>query len=78
MGEELNLIVINATGLAEKIVGESRPNVVILGKFAQATKVVDVEDIVTVFKNKYLSKMGENKTGKNIEAIRQSVLESGV
>jgi len=78
LGEELNLIVINATGLAEKIVGESRPNVVILGKFAQATKVVDVEDIVTVFKNKYLSKMGENKTGKNIEAIRQSVLESGV
>ncbi|HHX58537.1 MAG TPA: hypothetical protein GX706_02105 [Candidatus Moranbacteria bacterium] len=75
---KLEVIVVDATGLAEKIVGESRPNVVILGKFAQTTKIVDAEDIMTVFRSKYLPKIGEDKTEKNIEAIRQSALSEEV
>jgi len=64
------LILIDASGLSVKVVGENRPNTVILGKFSAATKMVKLENIVKVFRSKYQEKLGVEKTDKNINAIR--------
>ncbi len=64
------LITIDASGLSKEIIGENRPNTVILGKFIEITKVVELENLVKVFRQKYQEKIGIKKTTKNINAIR--------
>lgn len=64
-----NVITIDASGLAMDIIGENRPNSVILGKFAFVTEVVKIKDIARAFRQKYLDKIGQEKVEKNIEAI---------
>jgi pyruvate ferredoxin oxidoreductase gamma subunit len=66
------LILIDASGLSQKIIGENRPNTVILGKFSAVTKTVKLENLVKVFRKKYQEKLGEEKTNKNINAIRNA------
>jgi pyruvate ferredoxin oxidoreductase gamma subunit len=63
------LVLVNASGISMKIIKENRPNTVILGKFSAVTKKVDLEDVVKVFRNKYLEKIGEERTNLNIKAI---------
>lgn len=63
------LILIDASGLSKEIVGENRPNTVILGKFSAVTKTVKLENLVKVFRKKYQEKLGEEKTNQNINAI---------
>lgn len=70
--QPLEVVAIDASGISNEIIGEARPNVAILGKFAQATKVVEAEDIVAVFREKYLPKIGRERTEKNVKAILQS------
>lgn len=64
------LVTINASGLSKEIIGENRPNTVILGKFSVVTKIVKLENLIKVFRQKYQEKLGEEKTNKNINAIR--------
>ncbi len=64
------LIIVDASGLAMKIVGENRPNTVIIGKFSVVTKAVKLENLVKVFRIKYEEKIGSEKTNKNINAIK--------
>lgn len=65
-----NLITVDASGISQKIIGENRPNTVILGKFSEVTKVVELENLIKVFRSKYQEKLGAEKTNKNINAIR--------
>lgn len=77
--EEMNfkgkLITVDASGLSKKVIGENRPNTVILGKFSAVTEVVELENLVKVFRQKYQEKIGAEKTTKNINAIRAAYEE---
>ncbi len=66
------VVSVDASGISREIIGEDRPNTVILGKFTGMTGVVTTEDVVTVFRKKYLSKIGEEMTEKNVLAIRSA------
>ena len=67
-----NIVPIDATGMSKDIIGENRPNTVILGKFAFVSERIKLENIVEVFRKKYTKKIGEEKTEKNIEAIENA------
>lgn len=66
------LVTIDASGLSKEVVGENRPNTVILGKFSAVMKIVRLENLVKVFRQKYQEKLGEEKTNKNINAVREA------
>ncbi|MEA2007336.1 MAG: 2-oxoacid:acceptor oxidoreductase family protein [Patescibacteria group bacterium] len=66
------IIPVDASGMSLEVIGENRPNTVILGKFAFVTEVVKIEGIVEVFRKKYESKIGKEKTDKNVEAIMKA------
>jgi len=66
------IVVVDASGMAMDIIGENRPNTVILGKFSFVTEKVSLEDICRAFEEKYAEKLGKEKTEKNIEAIRRA------
>ncbi len=63
------VVCFDASGMAIDIIGENRPNTVILGKFVFATEIVKLDSLLEAFKEKYLEKIGKEKTEKNIEAI---------
>jgi pyruvate ferredoxin oxidoreductase gamma subunit len=60
---------VDASGISIKIIGQNRPNTVILGKFAGMNNLVTVDDVVNVFRKKYMKKIGKEFTEKNVEAI---------
>lgn len=64
-----NIVTVDASGISEKIIGIARPNTVILGKFSLVTEAVQLENIITAFRNKYQEKIGKEQTEKNIQAI---------
>ncbi|MDZ7611629.1 MAG: 2-oxoacid:acceptor oxidoreductase family protein [Candidatus Moranbacteria bacterium] len=66
------LICLDASGIAMDIIGENRPNTVILGKFIFATETIRLESLSKAFKEKYLEKIGQEKTRQNVEAIEQA------
>ena len=65
-----NLVLVDASGLSTEIIGENRPNTVIIGKFSAVTSLVKLENLIKVFRNKYQEKLGDEKTEKNIKAIQ--------
>jgi len=67
-----NIHPIDATGMSLDVIGEPRPNTVILGKIVKITEVVKLESVVEVFREKYLDKIGSDKTEKNILAIEKA------
>lgn len=67
-----NIFPIDATGMSAEIIGEPRPNTAILGKLLKVTEVVKLESIARVFREKYLEKIGSDKTEKNIQAIERA------
>ena len=66
------VVPVDASGIAQKIIGQNRPNTVILGKFAAINPVITVKNVVSVFEDKYIKKIGEEMTAKNVEAIRSA------
>lgn len=66
------IVPVDASGMSLEIIGENRPNTVILGKFAFVTEVVHIENIVEAFLEKYQAKLGKEKAEKNIQAIRKA------
>jgi pyruvate ferredoxin oxidoreductase gamma subunit len=67
-----NIFPIDATGLSLEVVGEPRPNTVVLGKLIKISEAVKLESVVEVFREKYLGKIGQEKTEKNILAIEKA------
>lgn len=66
------IIPVDASGMSLEIIGENRPNTVILGKFAFVTEEIAIENITEAFRAKYETKIGKEKTDKNIEAIKNA------
>jgi len=63
------IIPIDASRMSLDIIGENRPNTVMLGKFAFVTEIIRLESIRKAFKMKYLEKLGKEKIEKNLMAI---------
>lgn len=72
IGKKTNAYTIDATGISQEIIGENRPNTCILGRFVFVTNAVELESVISVFEEKYLMKIGKEKTRKNIEAIKKA------
>ncbi len=72
--EELKgkIISIDASGIAREIIGQNRANTVILGRFAKETDKINVNNLAEAFREKYLAKIGEDLTEKNIRAMRMA------
>lgn len=67
-----NVVVVDASGISNELIGENRPNTAILGKFCFITEVISLKNITEVFRLKYDKKLGEDKASKNIEAIKKA------
>lgn len=67
-----NIYPIDALGLSLDIIGEPRPNTAILGKIIKISEIVKLESVTDVFKEKYVAKIGPEKTGKNVQAIEKA------
>lgn len=63
---------INADGISLEIVGQPRPNTVILGKFVQVTEMVKLESVIAEFKEIFEKKIGKIITQKNVSAIEKA------
>ena len=63
---------IDANGISMEIVGQPRPNTVILGKFAQVTETVKLESVAEEFRKIFSDKIGQEATEKNIQAIEKA------
>jgi len=60
---------VDADGISMKIIGQPRPNTVILGKFVQVTESVKLESVIQEFKKIFEEKIGQEPTEKNVQAI---------
>jgi pyruvate ferredoxin oxidoreductase gamma subunit len=60
---------IDADGISVKIIGQSRPNTVILGKIIKISEVAKLESVTREFRRIFLTKIGKEMTEKNIKAI---------
>ena len=66
------IIAVDADEISMEIIGEKRPSNVILGRFAFVVEKIKIENIKKVFREKYLSKIGKEKTEKNILTIMKA------
>jgi len=63
---------VDANGISMEIVGQPRPNTVILGKFIQVTEVVKIDSVILEFRKIFEEKIGKENCEKNIQAIERS------
>ncbi len=63
---------VDASGISLSIVGQPRPNTVILGKFVQVTEAVNLESLVAEFRHIFEPKIGKEVTDKNVSAIEKA------
>jgi pyruvate ferredoxin oxidoreductase gamma subunit len=61
---------VDASGISLQIVGQPRPNTVILGKIIQITQVAKLESIEKKFQEIFEEKIGKVACDKNMEAIK--------
>lgn len=74
--EKLNfkgeLSIISANKISMDIIGQPRPNTVILGKFAQVSGLVSLESIRKEFRKIFEEKIGKEACDKNVAAIEKA------
>lgn len=63
---------VDASGISLAIIGQPRPNTVILGKIVQLTKVAKLGSIQKEFQEIFEGKIGKEACEKNIEAISEA------
>ena len=70
---------LDATKVALETLGLPMPNTPMLGALAKAVGIVSLETLEEKFKQKFLKKIGEEKTKGNIESIRRAyeIVQSG-
>lgn len=73
-GEEFEgrIYPVDADGISMEIIGQPRPNTVILGKLVQVTEKVKLENVIKEFREIFESKIGKENTDKNILAIEKA------
>jgi pyruvate ferredoxin oxidoreductase gamma subunit len=63
---------IDAIGISVEIVGQPRPNTVILGKFVKVSGMVKLESVIEEFRHIFEGKIGKEITDKNVQAIEKA------
>lgn len=63
---------VDASGISLEIVGQPRPNTVILGKFVRVTEVIKLESVISEFRHIFEAKIGKELCDKNIQAIEKA------
>jgi pyruvate ferredoxin oxidoreductase gamma subunit len=63
---------IDANKISMDIVGQPRPNTVILGKIVSVTGIVKLESVVAEFRKIFEAKIGKENCEKNITAIEKA------
>ena len=63
---------VDANGISMEIIGQPRPNTVILGKFVKITEIVKIESLIAEFRKIFEDKIGKEACDKNILAIEKA------
>lgn len=63
---------IDASGISLSIIGQPRPNTVILGKFVHVLGVIKLESVIEEFREIFEKKLGKENCDKNILAIEKA------
>jgi pyruvate ferredoxin oxidoreductase gamma subunit len=63
---------IDANGISLQIVGQPRPNTVILGKLVKITEIVKLESVIVEFRKIFEAKIGKKNCEKNVQAIEKA------
>jgi pyruvate ferredoxin oxidoreductase gamma subunit len=69
---EGKIYAVDASGISLEIIGQPRPNTVILGKFVQVTEAVKLESVLEEFRKIFEAKIGHEACEKNIMAIEKA------
>lgn len=72
LGFEGKIITVDATKISIEATGANKPNIPVLGAMTRATDAVKIESIENKIKQKFLKKLGEEKTSATIKAIQRS------
>lgn len=62
---------LNASKIAQEILGKNFPNIVLLGAFAKITKQIKLSTLKKVVKEKFLKKLGKEMCEKNLKALEK-------
>ena len=63
---------IDANGISMEIIGQPRPNTVILGKLVQVSELAKIGSVIEQFRKIFEAKIGKEITEKNIQAIEKA------
>lgn len=63
---------VDANGISMEIVGQPRPNTVILGKIVKIAEIVKLESVISEFRKIFEAKIGKENCEKNILAIEKA------
>jgi pyruvate ferredoxin oxidoreductase gamma subunit len=63
---------IDANGISMEVIGQLRPNTVILGKLVQISEIIYLDSVIEEFRRIFEEKIGEDSTEKNIQAIEKA------
>ncbi len=63
---------VDANGISLAIIGQPRPNTVILGKLIKVAELVKLENIIREFKKIFEEKIGKENCDKNVLAIEKA------
>jgi pyruvate ferredoxin oxidoreductase gamma subunit len=66
------IFTVDASGISMEIIGQPRPNTVILGKIIQVTEISSLKAVMEKFSDIFLDKLGSGATKKNILAIERA------
>ncbi len=66
-----NIKVIDANSLAQEILGQVKPNGIMLGQLVKVTEIVKLENLLKKFKEIFEHKIGKEMTEKNLQAIEK-------
>ncbi len=66
---------VDATKIALDTLGIPMPNMPMLGALLKVNSLVSIEELSDIVKNKFLKKIGEQKTNANIEGIKRAYNE---
>lgn len=72
LGYQGKIFPVDADGISMDIIGQPRPNTVILGKIVQVTGIASLESVIEEFRKIFEEKIGKEGAEKNILAIERS------
>ncbi len=63
---------VDASGISMEIIGQPRPNTVILGKLIQVAELAKLENVISEFRKIFEAKIGKEAAEKNVQAIKKA------